>query len=53
LAVTTPDEVFECQGTHLAGPQADVTQELQDGPVADADWSRQVRLKEQLLVLGG
>ena len=53
LAVGAPDDVLECQGAHLAGAQADVTQQLQDGPVADADRSRQVGLTEQLLVLGG
>ena len=53
LAVGMPDEVPEFQGAHLAGTQADVAQQPQDGLVADADPSRQVGLKEQPLVLGG
>jgi hypothetical protein len=44
LAVATPDDVLEFQRTHLAGTQADATQQLQDGPVADTDRSRQVGL---------
>jgi hypothetical protein len=53
LAVATPDDVPEFQGTRLAGTQAGVTQQLQDSPVAKAERSRQFRLKEQPLVLGG
>jgi hypothetical protein len=45
LAVGTPDHVLEFQGAHLARTQADVTQQPQDGPVADTDRSRQVGLK--------
>jgi hypothetical protein len=41
------------RGTDLAGTQADVSQQPRDGPVADAGRSRQVRLKEQPLVLSG
>ena len=53
LAVGMPDDVPQLQRAHLAGTQADVTQQPQDSPVADADPSRQVGLKQQPLVLGG
>lgn len=44
LAVGAPDDVAELQGARLAGTQADVTQQPQDGRVADAGRSRQVGL---------
>jgi len=53
LAVATPDEVPQRQRAHLAGTQADVIQQPQDSPVADADPRRQVGLKQQPLVLVG
>jgi hypothetical protein len=53
LAVGTPDDFLDFQGEHLAGTQADITQQPQHGPVADADRSRQIGLTQQPLVLGG
>jgi imidazolonepropionase-like amidohydrolase len=51
LAVATPDDVPEVQGAHLAGTQADVTQQPQDGGVTDVGslepgkWADVVRLR--------
>ena len=52
LAVSTPDDIPDRQRTHLAGTQANVTQQPDGGPVTDADRCREVELKQQPLVLG-
>ena len=53
LAVSTPNDIPDRQRTHLAGTQANVTQQPYGGSVTDADRRCQVGLKQQPLVLGG